>query len=148
MNIKNYTSQTPVANSLQRIENLLAVAGAINVSKFYDNGVPVGIMFQIMQNNVPYVFKLPTRLDPIEKILKSKVKRPGKNTYENIRQQAARTSWKLLSEWVEIQLSFIQMEQAEVLEVFLPYTYNPRSDKTLFETYKGNGFKQLTEGKQ
>ena len=42
-----------------------------------------------------------------------------------------------------IQLSMIQMQQAEAIQVFLPYFYNGEKDQTLFESMKSSGFKQL-----
>jgi hypothetical protein len=33
------------------------------------------------------------------------------------------------------------------MEVFLPYAYDMQNDQTFFQKMKGNGFKQLSEGK-
>lgn len=63
-------------------------------------------------------------------------------------EQAERTSWKLLHEWVHIQITMIAMEQAEALQVFLPYAYDSKKDETFFERLKGNGFKQLPSHQQ
>lgn len=40
----------------------------------------------------------------------------------------------------------IKMEQAEAIQVFLPYIYDGKTDKTLFEKLKSSNFKQLTSG--
>jgi hypothetical protein len=42
----------------------------------------------------------------------------------------------------------IAMEQAEALQVFLPYAYDSKKDETFFERLKGNGFKQLPSHQQ
>ena len=60
-----------------------------------------------------------------------------------ITEQAQRTSWKILYDWVQVQVSMIQLQQAEFIEVFLPYCYDREADKTFYEKLKGNGFKQL-----
>jgi len=40
----------------------------------------------------------------------------------------------------------VQLEQAELLQVFLPFVYNPANDKTYFDQMKEGGFKQLGNG--
>lgn len=52
--------------------------------------------------------------------------------------QSDRTAWKILSDWVDIQVTMIQLEQAEFTEVFLPYFYDQKSNKTLFEKVASN----------
>jgi hypothetical protein len=54
----------------------------------------------------------------------------------------------LLYDSVSVQISLIMIDQVEVVEVFLPYYYDPAKDQTLFERLKAGGFKQLTAGKQ
>lgn len=61
----------------------------------------------------------------------------------NCKDQARRTAWKILYEWVQIQVSMIQIEQVEIMEVFLPYAYDKEKNETYFEKIKANGFKQL-----
>jgi hypothetical protein len=46
MNIKNYTSSVPIGNSISKIEHRLAQAGATHISKSYEEGKPIGMMFQ------------------------------------------------------------------------------------------------------
>jgi hypothetical protein len=38
-----------------------------------------------------------------------------------LREQAKRTAWRLLWDWTAVQLSLIEMRQADLLQVFLPY---------------------------
>ncbi len=63
MNLKNYTSGVPTPNSISRIENKLAQAGATHIAKSYDKERPVGIIFQIPINGTPMTFKLPAKTD-------------------------------------------------------------------------------------
>jgi hypothetical protein len=63
-----------------------------------------------------------------------------------VRVQAQRTAWKLLYDSVSVHISLIMIDQVEVVEVFLPYYYDPAKDQTLFENLKSGGFKRLTEG--
>jgi hypothetical protein len=35
--------------------------------------------------------------------------------------QAARTAWKIIQDWIEVQMSMIELKQADTLQVFLSY---------------------------
>lgn len=146
MNIKNYTSSTPVVNSINKIEHRLTSAGATHIAKMYEQERPVGMIFQISINNIPMTFKLPAKANSVFNVLWSAVRRPRPETKNNVKQQADRTAWKILSDWVDIQVSMIKLDQAEAIEVFLPYAFDGRTNKTLFEKMKESNFKQLTEG--
>lgn len=146
MNLKNYTSSVPVINSIGKIEHKLAQSGATHIAKSYDKERPIGMIFQIPVNNIPMTFKLPAKSDNVyEHMLKQRSRPPQSSQRAAIRMQADRTAWKILSDWIDIQVSLIQLDQAEAVEVFLPYAYNGKNDKTLFESMKENSFKLLTQ---
>jgi hypothetical protein len=141
--IKNYTSQAPINKSVQHIESKLVQHSAKNILKLYENQKLVGIAFIINVNGNDMPFKLPARIDRIEKKLREKVKRPRKNTIDRIVDQAQRTAWKLLSDWVDVQMSFVELDQAEFIEVFMPFIYDHSKDQTFFERMKKDKFKLL-----
>ena len=132
MNLKNYTSSVSVVNSINKIEHRLVSAGATHIAKVYDDEKNVkGITFQIPVNDKPLIFKLPAKSESVFNVLWGGVRRPRPETKENIQQQAARTAWKLLSDWVDIQISLIKIQQVELLEVFLPYCWDPLKIKLI-----------------
>lgn len=148
MNLKNYTSSVPVLNSISRIEHRLAQAGAPHIAKSYEGDRPTGMIFQIPFNNIPMTFKLPAKADNVfNYLVKQRARPPKTSALAPIKAQADRTAWKILSDWIDIQISMIEVEQTESIEMFLAYSYDPDSNLTLFEKIKQNGFKQLTPGK-
>jgi hypothetical protein len=76
--------------------------------------------------------------------MEAEVRKPHRGTLERIAEQAERTAWSLLRDWVHIQVTMIQMQQAEAMQIFLPYAYDGKNNQTLFEKLKGNGFKLLS----
>jgi hypothetical protein len=74
------------------------------------------------------------------------MKRPRAETEKRLRAQAARTAWKLIQDWVELQMALIKMRQAEFLQVFLPYVWNGK--KTFYTALKEQNFKLLPQGKK
>jgi hypothetical protein len=143
MNLKNYTSEVPAFNSITRIEKVLVEAGATDISKKYDNGVCKAIRFRMLVNQSPLFFELPARVEACFNVLWAEVKKPISGTKERTIQQAERTAWKIISDWVEIQIAMIKLEQAELLQVFLPYVFDPVKEKTFYSQMKEGGFKAL-----
>ena len=143
INLKNYTSTVPAITSMGRIEQALVKAGATDISKKYEDGICKSITFRMMVQLQPLFFQLPAKVDSCYKVLYEEVKRPRPDTKTLIRQQAERTAWKIISDWVEIQLSMILLEQADALQIFLPYVYNPATETTFYNQLKEGGFKTL-----
>jgi hypothetical protein len=138
MNIKNYTSQAEASNSIAKIKSLLIDAHARDIIERYNNGVCIGLAFVIPLYNRHFTFELPVRHKEVSDYL-----RKHKNMSEKVaNEQALRTAWALLRDWVQIQLTMIYLEQAEPLELFFPYLTD--GQQTYYEKIKSNDFKQLS----
>lgn len=147
MNLKNYTSTVPSGTSMMRIQKALVEAGTTDISMKFDptSKVCCAISFRMLVNDrIPMFFKLPAKVDACFKVLFAEVKRPNTDMKKRVWEQAERTAWKIVSDWVDIQLSMIKLEQAEPLQVFLPYVYDPTEDVTYYEKLKAGNFKLLT----
>lgn len=144
--IKNYTSSVPVDRTVSRIEAALVRAGATNIMKNYDGESLSAICFMVTYPDTgrKISVRLPANVDGVYQTLRQSMKRPRAGTLDKLKEQAARTAWKLMQDWVEVQMSLIQMHQAEFLQVFLPYVWDGK--QTFYSALKGNGFKMLTEG--
>lgn len=147
MNVKNYTSGVPVSLTVARIESFLAKAGACSVSKQYGPGGEVAaLMFKIqIPNGSTPCIRLPANTDKVYDILRKSVLRPRRGTLARLKDQAQRTAWKLMQDWVEVQVSLIHMQQAEVIEVFLPYVWDEQLQITLYGHFKSSGFKMIAD---
>ena len=143
--IKNYTSTVMVSRSVQHIEDRLVRFGAKSIMKEYDSQKfldTIAFIVCIQGKEIP--FKLPARVLNVEKVLKGQIRRsPTAAQLQKIKDQAERTAWKLVSDWVDIQLSLVELGQVELLEVLLPYIYDVADGKTFFEKIKESGFKML-----
>jgi len=145
MNIKNYTSSVPAERSIVQIEKVLIDMGARNIAKEYDGfGKVDSIAFSIKHGEGVIPFKLPAKREPIKKLFLQQYRRPTTAQIKQCEEQAERTAWKNVKEWVELQATMVKLEQVEFMEVFMPYVYSLQSGKTFFEQMKDNNFKQLT----
>lgn len=146
MKLKNYTSNVPVARTLSRIEECLAEAGATGIMKEYKKGFLTALAFRVtLPTGRAMSIRLPANADGVFAALMKEVKRPREGTAAKIREQAGRTSWKLMQDWVEVQLSLIQMQQADFVQVFLPYVWDGKT--TFYEQLKAKNFLALPQAR-
>ena len=150
--IKNYTSTVPAARSVAYIEQKLVDHGASNIAKRYDDQKKlVAIVFQIPRGDQFFPIVLPARLAQVEKALRklrSSRRQPTAEAEQRLKEQAERTAWKILADMVDVKFTMIALEHSELLEVFMPFLYDPRRDQSFFEVMRDNGFKQLAAHKE
>lgn len=145
MNIKNYTSTIEASRSMAKIEELVVEIGANNINKKYEEKICTGITFllfdQQLQQTIP--FHLQAQVEECFNILWKDVKRPRQDTKAILQKQAAKTAWKILSDWTEIQCSMILLGQAKPLQMFLPFVYDMKTNETFFDKVSNGKLKLL-----
>lgn len=152
-NLKNYTSSVSADRTIAQIEEL--VVKRMNARQFfktYENGEVVGIIFVINTDKGDLGFKLPARVEQVEKLFYSQ-KKPRYSWKSNDplsaaeKEQAKRTAWKNIHDWIDAQIALIETDQVKAEEVFLPYLSDP-SGETLFQKLERTGYniKQLGSG--
>lgn len=142
--LKFKTSEVPFSQSVSRIEAMLALRGAKSILKEYDTeGRLDGLAFQIIVDGANWSYKMPARVAEIEKMLVARIRRPKKELLAKARAQAERTAWKLQAEWLEIEMTLIDLRQRDIREVFLPCLYDAKKGRTFFEQLAHDNFKHL-----
>jgi hypothetical protein len=153
--LKNRTSTVPVERTIARIEQALAKAGASTVVKEYGPKADVAALtFTIeLGTDGAFTVRLPVNTRAIadrmlaNRVAKNRGRRTrGAITRDNFMPQAERTAWKLMQDWVEVQLSLIAMQQADFLAVFLPYVYDGSSRMTFYERIQRGGARKMLTG--
>jgi hypothetical protein len=143
MAILNYTTKVDYHKTLGEISKCLVAHGAKSIMVDYeDGGTPVKLNFSIEVNGKMVGFQLPARyLGVLAAFEKQKVPK----TYHN-KEQAVRTAWRIIKDWVEAQMAIVESELAEISEVFLPYALT-QNGETLYDQIKKKGFGNLLENK-
>ena len=132
--IKNYTSNT--TNTFDKIQKVLAQHKARRMMFEYDSqGRVDALSFSIELEGREVGFKLPAKVKNVEQIFE----REGVRLDEKGLQQAYRTAWANIRDWLDAQMALIDTEQVRFEEVFLPYAIN-RDGRTYFETIKDNQY--------
>jgi hypothetical protein len=128
MKLKNYTTQVPASKSITEIEQILISFGADKIMKDYrGDGRVLSIVFQ----HKKIAYKLPANVEKVFTIITNGKRVRSKGNYEI---QAERIAWRVIKDWIQVQLSLIEIGQAEWDQVLLPYSFN--GEKTLYEIIK------------
>lgn len=158
MFLKNYTSNVPVSETIYNIEKVLIRCGVSGIMKEYTGttGEISAITFQIESPGGKITIRLPAdkekALDAmwLDYVDGDKLNAKGdaiewgsrkKKRRLDFAEQSARTAWKIVQDWIEVQMSMIQMKQADTLQVFLPYVYDGK--RTYYDALKTSGFRGL-----
>jgi hypothetical protein len=147
MTIMNYTTQVNAEKTIMEIEQILIKFGASGVFKEYKGQKVSGIMFFLVKDNQKIPFKIPMNIEKarsiVLKLVKDK-KLAGKYLTEPLRsEQGERITFRVIKDWLHAQLSLMEIEFADPVEIFLPYAYNMVEDKTMYQKFLENKEKYL-----
>ena len=145
--IKNYTSSVPAGKSVSHIEECLCSHGAQSVVKQYENKSLASVSFFMQIDGKLIPFRLPAKVSRVEAILRKNIRRPRPGTLKKISDQAERTAWKIISDWVDAQMALVELNQAELIEIFMPYMWSEKLGKSYYQIAEGQGFKLLEKEK-
>ena len=141
MPILNYTTTIKAEKTLGEIQAKLARFGAQAVMMEYDSdGVVNALSFRLSYNGQVIMFKMPARIERIYVVLQNDKGVPRRLVSM---EQAAKVAWRIVKDWIEAQLALVEAEQAEMVEVFLPYAQDAQGT-TLFEKLEQSNFGLLT----
>jgi len=144
MPIKNYTTSIESEKTVAEIEMILARNGATKVMKEFDaEGGVVSVCFILPKNENELPFRLPLREEAVMLVLTTQ-NRKGRlpRSYVN-KAQARRIGWRILKDWVDSQMALVEIGMAKAEEVFMPYLYDYRSKRTLYEIAAAKGMQNF-----
>lgn len=119
MPIKNYTSVVPPAKSIAEIQRLLGSSGQARrvMTEYGDDGEVHSIAFQIVVNDRPLAFRLVPKPEAVQRIIESQT---NERRYHGL-EQAKRTAWRILKDYLEVALAFAELEQAPIGQLLLGF---------------------------
>lgn len=159
MFLKNYTSDVPVTVTIERIEKVLIRCGMTAITKEYGTrGEVAALRFQLKVGKLPEMsIRLPVDINAATEALwrdyvgSDSTYDQGDNEYitygnkkkkrKDFVEQGQRTAWKIAQDWLEIEMSRMQLKQGDPREVFLAYIWDGR--ETIFQRIERSGFRAL-----
>ena len=136
----NYTTKIPAEQTAAEIMSILVKKGATEILTHYGSGgMATGLKWRMETSNGPMGFSLPINTDAVFEILtRDQVMKtnPGARM-----QQANRTAWRIIKEWILAQMALIETEMVTVEEVFLPYMLTGK--QTLYQALSNGDLRML-----
>lgn len=143
MAIKNYTTTIKTEKTINEIQQILSKhkAKAILI-EYGDIGNVKAISFKIDTSQGMIGIRLPARQENVLKILRRQKQK--NNAIKATNEQAEKTAWRNIKDWIDVQMALIETEMVTVDEVFFPYILN-NEGQTLYEAFRENNALMLTE---
>ena len=152
MSLLNYTTKISSEQTISEIQKKLADHGVMAMMTEYDGPHVSAVSFKMNIDGKPMGFKLPCNWKAVLGIFNDNA---GKRTIwdskrearvlEERKQQAIRTSWRIIKVWIEAQMALIEVNMVTVQQVFLPYAIM-RDGRTLSEHVESDPKFLLGEG--
>lgn len=143
MPLLNYSTGIEASKTVSEIHKILATHGARSILTNYTaDGIIESLSFMINTPNGDRGIRLPINPDAILKVMNRSNKIP--RTFKN-RPQAVRTAWRIIKDWVEVQMATLETEMVEFEQLFLPYI-ETKNGKTVYQLYVEKQNLQLNEG--
>lgn len=121
MAILNYTTTVDSFKTVSEIEQILVKHHAKSILKQYDGENIAGLSFLIDTGIQEIPVKLPVRTEECLKVLQKEKQKSPKSGIKATREQAEKVAWRILKDWVEVQMALIDIGMVQFEEVFMPY---------------------------
>jgi len=148
MGLLNYTTRILAAQTAGEVQGILAKHGAKAVMIEYgEDGSAEALSFQIKHGNDSLGFKLPIEPDRVLKVLQNQHDSGKLRGHQGRpdREQAVKVAWRILKDWVEAQMAYLETEMVTTEQLFLSYMLTG-DNKTLYQVMLDKGF-CLPEGR-
>lgn len=142
MPILNYTTTVDSFKTSSEIEKILVQHKAKSIMKNYEGETITAMSFLIDTGSRQIPVKMPVKIDKCLKVLQ-KEKQSGSRNIKATREQAEKVAWRILKDWVEVQMALLDVEMVTLQEIFLPYIVD-QNGQTVYEKLEQSQF--LMEG--
>lgn len=142
--IKNFSTEIPVSRTIAEIEKMLTKYGATHIMKEYDGELPIMLVFAINTGHGQMGVRLPIHPDRVLSVFKLQVNN-GLLSHKYwdgdwAKEQSHRVAWRIIKDWLDAQLTLLNIEMVKIEEIFLPYVYNDKLQMTVYEMLEKNKF--------
>lgn len=122
--ILNYTTIIEPEQTIAEIQKLLSKHGVNAMMTEYDGPNVSAVSFRMEISGQNRSFKLPCNWRAVREVFSSQGITSGKLKHKDrsVDNQAIRTAWRVIKDWMEAQLALVEINMATIPQIFLPYT--------------------------
>lgn len=139
MAILNYTTQIDVYKTVAEIERILSEHGVMSIMKQYEDGQVVSLSFLINDGEKKIPVRMPIRVDECLKVMQKQKKEHPKMQIKATKEQASKVAWRIMKDWIEVQMALLEINMVRFEEIFLPYI-ETTDGKTIYEKLEERKF--------
>ena len=139
MAILNYTTQIDVYKTVAEIERILSEHGVMSIMKQYQDGQVVSLSFLIDDGEKKIPVRMPIRVDECLKVMQKQKKEHPKMQIKATKEQASKVAWRIMKDWIEVQMALLEINMVRFEEIFLPYI-ETTDGKTIYEKLEERKF--------
>jgi len=140
MPILNYSTKIDAWKTCNEVQQILSKHNVTHFSIKNEGSFPVALSFAIDFKGMPLNFLLPCNYKGVLACFKKDTKVPRSSEND---EQALRTAWRIVKDWVEAQMALIESEQATIEQIFLPYLMSSTGETLSDRMLNGDGMKLL-----
>ena len=129
MPILNYTTKIEAGRTVGELQQLLGRAGVASIKVDYEIGHPTAVSFLVLVGGRLLPFRLPADVAGVRQVMARDPQVPRNLKTE---EQARRVAWRVVKDWVEAQMAFIESGQATLAQLFLPHAVAP-DGRTMYQ---------------
>jgi hypothetical protein len=146
MAILNYTTTIDPEQTISEIQRMLTKHGVTAMMTEYEGSSVSAVSFKISVEGRPMGFKLPCNWRAVREVFRQQGITTTKHKDKNLDNQAIRTSWRVIKDWIEAQLALVDINMVTIPQIFLPYAIM-RDGRTLSEKINDEPGFLLGDGK-
>ncbi len=130
--LKDYTTTIDTDKTVSQITAILVAHGAQSILAQYDGGRVTAIAFQVKRGDGHLSIKLPADPEAVQKVLNRQYMAGKVTRWHTTLEHAERVAWRIIKDWVEVQMAMLDTEQVKLEQIFLAYVVAP-DGRTLFQ---------------
>jgi hypothetical protein len=144
----NYTTTIEPIKSAGDCTSILAVHGATEISTTWQGGEPVGLKFVIVTAYGPMAYTLPINVNGTHKVLIQAQNKGRISARFATEDQAKRVAWRVMHDWLKVQLALVEAGVAEFAQVMLPYMHTDGAGSTVWDNFTQHQGRIAIEGRK
>lgn len=122
--LKNFTTIVPASQTISEIQELLSGYEVSAMMTEYDGRQVSAVSFKMDVAGKQMAFRLPCNWRGVLEVFHRQGITPSllKHKDKSLENQAIRTAWRIVLNWIEAQLALVEVNMVTIPQVFLPYT--------------------------